>query len=202
MSNLVFPSSLLGIGIGVKRTPFWSGAIQDCPSGKEVRVEYFSTPRWRYQLPLNFARVTGFSAQTPSNEMAIIQAMFNGVKGQWDSFLFTDTYSNTAAATAFGTGTGGAGQTNQLLDIEGFPIYDLNGTAQIFVAGVLQTVTTNDTLSATGLVTWVTQPASSAALTWSGAYYRRCRFDMDAFELEQLLNLCWGKGVIKMVSLK
>jgi hypothetical protein len=56
--------------------------------------------------------------------------IFNAAKGRWDSFLYTDPYSNTAANTPFGTGDGST-SAFQILDIEGFPIFDLNGTPTI-----------------------------------------------------------------------
>jgi len=197
----VFPSSLLGIGIAVKRTPVWSTLVQTSISGKETRAAFQSIPRWKYSIPINFARVLGFSQQTASNEMATILSSFMAAMGQLNYFDFTDPYSNTALLTPFGTGTGLAGQTNQLLDIEGYPIYDLNGTPSLYVNGVLKTVTTDYTIS-NGLVTWVTNPGNALPLTWSGGYYRRCRYDMDELELEQIVNLCWGNGTLKLISLK
>ena len=196
----IFPA-LPGIGIAVKRTPVFSTLVQTSISGKETRAAFQSIPRWKYSIPLNFARMTGFSPNTATNEMATILSSFMTAMGQLNYFDFTDPYSNTALLTPFGTGTGGAGQTNQLLDIEGYPIYDLNGTTSIYINGALQALTTNYTLS-NGLVTWVTQPGAALPLTWSGGYYRRCRFDMDEFELEQIVNLCWGNGTIKLISLK
>lgn len=198
----IFPSSLLGIGIGVKRTPVWSTLIQTSISGKETRTAFQAIPRWKYSIPINFARVLGFSPQTATNEMATILSSFMVAMGQLNYFLYTDPYSNTAAQQNIGTGTGGAGQTTQMDDIEGFPIADFNGTPAIYVNGVLQTITTNYTISATGLITWVTNPGGGLAITWSGGYYRRCRFDMDEFELEQIVNQCWGNGTIKLISVK
>lgn len=198
MSALIFPSGLRGIGMEVKRTPVWSTLVQTSPSGKEVRTQFYSTPRWKYEIPLLFARVSGFSAKTVQNEMAMIQSLYQSVRGMWDSFLYTDPWSNTAAQQSIGTGTG-AQTTFQLLDIEGFPIYDLNGATTLYVNG---TPTTPSSISPTGLVTFSAAPASGATVTWSGGYYRRVRFDMDEFEMTQLLNLCWGSGTIKLISVK
>jgi len=133
--------------------------------------------------------------------MAQINTLFHSVQGSWSTFLYTDPYSNTALLTSFGTGNAST-STFQLLDIEGYPIYYTNSTPSIYVNGTLQTVTTNYTISATGLVTFVAAPASSATITWSGTYYRQVRFDMDEFELSQIVNLAWGKGTIKLVSIK
>ena len=200
MSNLIFPS-LAGLDIAFKRTPFWATAIQTGASGKEQRALFQSSPRWRYVAPLNFLRVTGFSSNTLSNEMAVLNALFHAVKGQWDSFLFTDPYSNTAALTGFGTGTG-AQYAFQLLDIEGFPIYDLNGAPLVYVNGVLKNLGSDYTISASGLVTFSAAPGNGILVTWSGGYYRRVRFEMDDFEMEQIVTLCWGNASIKIVSVK
>ncbi len=196
MSGLIFPT-LPGMGIAVKRTPVFSTQVAVAASGKELRASYQSTPRWKYEIPLNFVRVSGFSSLTPSNEMAAILGLFNSVKGMWDSFLYTDPYSNTASGTSFGTGNGSL-TTFQLLDIEGLPIYDLNGAASIYVAGALTTPAS----IVNGLVTFSSAPANGAALTWSGAYYRRVRFDMDDYEQTQMANLCWDGGTVKLISVK
>lgn len=196
MSNLIFPT-LPGQGIAVKRTPFFATGVQPAPSGKELRISYQSTPRWRYEIPLNFLRMPGFSANTSSNEVATILAIFHAVKGKWDSFLYTDPYSNTAAATPFGTGNGSA-TTFQLLDIDGFPIYDLNGSATVYVNG---TPTTPASI-VNGLVTFTVAPGNALPLTWSGGYYRRVRFDQDEMTQEQLYYLCWNGGTLKLISVK
>lgn len=200
MSNLVFPT-FAGTGIAIKRTPVFSTVVQVAASGKELRSSYQSTPRFRYEVPLNFVRRAGFSPNTPSDEVTSVLQFFASVKGMWDSFLFTDKDSCTAALTPFGTGDGTT-TAFQLLDTDGFPTYDLNGTAQIRVNGVLKTVTTDYTISATGLVTFVAAPAAAAPLTWSGGYYRRVRFDMDEYEQTQMFNQCWDGGTIKLITVK
>nr|WP_306672101.1 DUF2460 domain-containing protein [Geothrix sp. SG10] len=385
---MIFPT-LAGIDIAVKRTPIWATKVQTTSSGKELRASWQSTPRWRYEFPVNFVRRAGFSANTPSDEMTAILSLFNAVRGKWDSFLYTDPYSNTASFTPFGTGNGTT-TAFQLLDIEGYSVFDMNGTPSVYRtdwqgrqllystartnllkfsdqfdnAGWVKTsvtvtanatlspdgTTTSDkivedvtnnvhqasqgltildnttyavsthakagernwlrlqpndkggttrgawfnlatgvvgsvnsgttasivnlgngwyrctvvfnsgtgasactvriavatgdgttgytgdgasglylwgaqievapaptsyiptttaavtvtdyTLSGTGLVTLATAPVSGATLTWSGAYYRRVRFDMDEYEQEQMFNLCWNGGTVSLLSVK
>jgi hypothetical protein len=114
--------------IAIKRTPIFATKIQTASSGKELRASFQSTPRYRYSLPLNFLRQAVLNADT--DEVAMLLNIFNAAKGRWDSFLYTDPYSNTAANTPFGTG-GGSTSAFQILDIEGMPIFDLNGTPTI-----------------------------------------------------------------------
>ena len=89
MSALVFPT-LAGIDIAVKRTPVFSTLVQTSISGKETRARFQSAPRYRYDLPLNFARQYGFSVQTTADEVALLSALFNSVQGKWDSFWLPD----------------------------------------------------------------------------------------------------------------
>jgi hypothetical protein len=61
-------------------------------------------------------------------------------------------------------------------------IQNLNGPPSIYKNGVLQTLITHYALGPTGIVTWVTPPANTVALTWSGSFYYRCKFMSDIFE--------------------
>lgn len=196
MSNFIFPA-FAGRGIAIKRTPVYSTMVQVGASGKELRASYQSIPRFRYEIPLNFVRRAGFSVNTPSDEVTTILRFFASVRGMWDSFLLTDPDSNTASATSFGTGNGTT-TAFQLLDIDGFPIYDLNGAASVYVAGALTTPAS----IVNGLVTFSVAPVAAAALTWTGGYYRRVRFDMDEYEQTLMFNLCWDGGTIKLLSVK
>lgn len=57
------------------------------------------------------------------------------------------------------------------------------------------------TISATGLVTFNAAP-SAAALTWSGDYYWRCRFDADDLPFEQFMAQFWKTGEVKLITVK
>lgn len=107
MSNQIFPA-LPGIGIAIKRSPVYATTIQTAASGKELRASWWSYPRWNYEIPLNFARMSGFSAQTVYDEMQSLAGMFADHQGRWDSFLFTDPADSTVSGMGFGVGTGSA----------------------------------------------------------------------------------------------
>jgi hypothetical protein len=199
MSSLVFPS-FPGMDIAIKRTAIFATKVQTASSGKELRASFQSAPRYRYVLPLNFLRQAVLNAAT--DEVATLLAIFNAAKGRWDSFLLTDAYSNTATAQNIGTGTGLAGQTTQIDDIDGFPIADFNGAPAVSVNGVLKTLTTDYTINAAGLITWVTNPGNGLAITWSGSYYRRVRFDADELDFERFLDRVWEAKAIPLLSVK
>lgn len=147
MSNLVFPSSLPGITIGVKRRPIYATTVQTAKSGKELRASWQSYPRYRYALNFEFVR-----SDATNQEFQTLMGLFARTMGAWDSFLLTDPDDSTVTLMPFGRGdsTTTAFQLQRSLvpsaqlpaDAsktfwpgvgDGFePVYDLNGAATIY----------------------------------------------------------------------
>lgn len=100
MSSLSFPT-LKGFDIEVQRTTTYSTLIQSGASGKELRASFTSTPRYAYELKLNFVRQSGFSAKTLVDELNQLHSFFDTMKGAWDSFNFTDPVDGTVRACRF-----------------------------------------------------------------------------------------------------
>lgn len=199
MSNQVFPT-LSGFDIKVAREQLYATAVQVAASGKELRASWWSTPRYRWQLTLNFARQAGFSINTASDEAAALTTFFQTHRGRWDSFLFTDPFESSVTAKNIGTGNG-SNKVFPLLDGAGLAVTAINGAPSIYVNGVLKTVTTDYTITA-GVVTFVTAPPSSQVVTWTGSYYRRVRFDMDSLNFERLADKAWDGKEISLISVK
>ena len=82
------------------------------------------------------------------------------------------------------------------------PVFDVNSTPQIFVNGVLQTLTTHYTISATGLVTFVTAPAGALSVTWTGTYYRRMSFLQSTAEFTKFMSNLWSLKTLELISQK
>jgi len=102
-----------------------------------------------------------------------------------------DTIYNYAGTAGYGIYVWGA-------QVENSPI----ATAYIPTTTVAVTVTADYTQTTGGTITFTTAPISGAVLTWSGGYYRRCRFDGDSAEIEQMLSGAWDGGTIKLISVK
>jgi hypothetical protein len=86
---------------------------------------------------------------------------------------------------------------------DGFePVTDLQYAPAIFVAGVLKVFGSDYTISATGLVTFVAAPGAALAITWTGSYYWRVRFDLDQAEFNNFLSQLWEAKKIVFVSVK
>jgi uncharacterized protein (TIGR02217 family) len=198
MSNAVFPV-LPGLTWNVVKSPRWSTKVHQSASGKEMRAQFFSSPIYTWQLTYELLRQA-----IAFVEFQTLIGFFNARQGRFDSFLFTDPADSSVTAQNFGTGTGSATQFQLKRTVGGNDenVLDLNGAPQIFVNGVLKTVTTDYTISATGLVTFTAAPAAAAALTWTGSYYWRVRFDLDQAEFNNFLSQLWEAKKITLVSVK
>ena len=218
MSSQVFPSTLKGFDIKWVRTPVFATMIQAAASGKELRGTFQSFPRYRFTTQLNFARQAGYSSNTPSDEAGTLTRFFMAHLGEWDSFLLVDNYGSSVTAMPFGTGDGvkvafqlqkydpgtwGGPATNFWpASGSGFePIFELNGAPSIYINGVLKTAGTDYTIT-NGLVTFTVAPGNPLPLTWTGSFYRRCRFDMDELEMERIVAGAWDGKTIKLITTK
>lgn len=205
MSSLVYPT-LPGLMYPVKRTPVWSHPRpQESVSGKESRVRFYVYPRWRWTLAYEFLS----DPSTGTSELKQLVGIFNAHAGNWDSFLFSDPDFNSATAEQFGTGDGTttAFQITAKYQNAGGPgaadvIQNFNGAPQIFKAGVLQTVSTHYTLGPTGIVTFTSAPTAGQALTWTGSFYYRVRFDTETLDVEKFMNQMWSARAVKLISVK
>lgn len=192
MTSFVYPV-LPGITFPYTRAPGWRTGLQEAVSGKESTIGYRQYPKIRWELQYELLR----DNVTPSELKALV-GLFNACHGRFDSFLYTDPDFSSVTTENFGTGNGTqtAFQLIATYQNSGGPgaperIQNLNGSPSIFKAGVLQTIVTNYTLGATGIVTFVSPPAGAAALTWTGSFYYRCRFDEDELVPLKFMDRWW-----------
>jgi len=187
MGNAVFPT-LAGVAWPKPKAPIWKTTVQQAVSGRELRAAFRQYPLYKFTLTHDFLR-----ADSTNAELQTLLGFFNARKGSWDSFLYTDPLDNAVTAQSFGTGDGATTQFQLVRsfggDIE--PVMNLNGNPSVYKAGVLQTLGSGYTIS-NGLVTFATAPANGAALTWTGSYYYRCRFERDSEDFEGFLQDLWS----------
>lgn len=198
MSNAVFPS-FPGLTWNIIRRPRWSTVTKKSVSGREFRSAQFSYPLWEYKLSFEVLR-----ARSALPEMQQLAAFFNARQGSFDDFLYSDPDDNSVTLQGFGMGNGSTTQFQLVRAFGGYtePVFSLNSAPLIYVNGVLQTVTTNYTVSSTGLVTFVTPPGNGLALTWSGTYYWRVRFMQDAIDFNQFMRQLWELKTLEFTTVK
>lgn len=200
MSNIVYPS-LPGQSWPVMKIPQWNTHVQTGVSGKETRTSFMSYPLWQFVLAYDVMR--GAAA---FKEYQRLTDFYNARRGAWDDFLFDDVLDNSVTAEPFGTGDGAASdfQLIRKLYTSGFsePVQNLNIAPSIYINAVLKTVTTDYTVSSTGVVSFVTPPAAAAALTWTGTFYYRVRFLKDMLDFEEFMKDLWALKKVELRTIK
>jgi hypothetical protein len=73
-------------------------------------------------------------------------------------------------------------------------------TPVIYVDGVPAVLDTDYTIDALGMANFVTAPVSGAAITWTGSYHYRVRFDQDVAEFEQFMKNLWELKTLGFVG--
>lgn len=200
MSNAIYPT-LAGIGWSVGKSPMWKTEVQESVSGKELRTSFMSYPRWQFTLTYDFLR-----SASAYKELQQLADFFNARQGSFDDFLFNDVTDNSVTLEQFGTGDGSTTDYQLLrrLYTSGFnePIQNLNAAPAIYVNGVLKTVTTDYTVSSTGLVSFVVAPTVGHVIAWTGTFYYRCRFLKDSLEFDNFMRDLWSLKKVELKSIK
>lgn len=194
MSSSVFPS-LPGLTFPVTREVTYKTLTDESMSRRMATVALQTYAIRQWTLPFSVLR----DNVSPS-ELKALHGFFNSVRGRYDSWLYLDPVFNTVTNEPFGTGdgttiafqliatfknSGGPGGPDIIQNFVSLPsIYD-NGSP------------VSPALGPTGIVTFVTPPASGHALTWSGQFYYRCHFLDDTMELTNIMNNLWDskKGI-------
>lgn len=216
MSSLVFPD-LPGKFITVARTPGYATGVQATASGKEFRAAWQTRPRTRWVISYEFLRADPTTADALQEWQRLV-GFFNRHWGQFDSFLYPDPEDASVTAHPFGTGDGTtvAFQLQRTMVpatyrssplvfwptiTDGFePITNTNSAPLIYVDGVLKTITTDYTINGAGLVTFVSAPANTKPLTWTGTYYKKVRFATDQLETRRIVTQIWESRTVELVQ--
>jgi uncharacterized protein (TIGR02217 family) len=195
MSNSVYPT-LPGLTHGQVRAVLPPPVqIRTTPARREYRARDATLPRYGYTLPYAFLRSRAALA-----ELQTLVGFYNQHGGPFDTFLYLDRDDSTAALAPFGTGNGTATAFQALRPWGGFsePVDAFVGTPTVYING---SATTAFTVAAgSGVITFNTAPSNGAVLTWSGSFYRRCRFDQDKLEATQFLRQLWEAKRVQLMS--
>lgn len=189
MSNNILPS-FPGLSWGIKKTPMWATKESNAVSGRQYTLRRRLYPIWKYRLPYEVLRDAA-----SLTEFQQVLAFFNARNGKYDDWLYLDQFDNTATLQNMGTGDGTTDQFEILSSYGGFaePVGAVNaGTAQVYVNEVLQTITTQYVFDAElRLISFVTPPPNGHAITWTGTYYKRCRFINDELPTDAMMKGKW-----------
>jgi hypothetical protein len=225
MSSLIYPSIGVfngstpqyssvtpGCTLNVTRAPKFNTGITAAVSGKESRIAYQAYPLMTWTLEYELLR----DYVNPS-EFKSLFSLYMALAGRYDTCLFSDPWFNTVSQMAFATtySTDSAGTAYQITALysnasgayagvgQSELIQNFNGTPSIYGNGTLIS-SSNYSISGQGQLTFNSghQPASGTALTWSGSFYYRVRFDDDSLDFEQFMANFWAVKKVKLTQVK
>ncbi len=200
MSQFVYPATPKYV-YPVKRSAEMKTLRQEASSGLEAVASLWLLPIWHWELTYDL-----MDAAVAGGEFQTLVDFFLARRGAFDTFLFVDLDDQSVTDQTFGIGNGStvAFQLNRALIASGFaePIYNLNGTPVIKDAGVTKTAGVDYNINATGLVTFTYTPVAGHALTWTGSYYFRCRFEEDLATFEKFARRLYKNATVKLRSVK
>lgn len=182
-------------------SPTFSTGVKKAVSGRELRASYQAYPLWLFNLSYEFLKDGKRGA-----DLDTLGGLFLQMKGQFDSFLYTSPADNAVTAHTFGTGNSStvSFQLIRTFGAGGFgfaePVQNLNGAPLIYINGVLKTLTTHYTVDSSGMVTFTTPPASGVSLTWTGAFYYRCRFMQDMADFSLFMADLWELKKLSLIG--
>lgn len=195
MSNAVYPT-LPGLTCEIDRSLIAPPVVvKTTPSQREFRARNAIAIRYRYTLRYEFLRTAAAFA-----ELQNLAGFFALRGGNFDSFRFTDPDDNTCANELFATGDGVTTQFQLLHNFGSFaePLFDFNGGLSVFDNGT--NVGGGASVSSAGLVTFTTAPVAGHSLTWTGQFYRRCRFDVDSLDTSKFLQGLWEAKSVNLLT--
>jgi uncharacterized protein (TIGR02217 family) len=207
-SGLFFPA-LSGQGWSTTKTPVWNTKVQTAVSGRELRASYYQNCRYKFTLMYEVLNAG------VKQDLQNLMGFFNNMQGSFQDFFYIDPSDNLATNANFGTGDGattafiltrplggsfGNGSGPAAFD----PV--LLNTNQNFTIQVGGSTVTNYTVSLgvgnLTTITFSTPPMLGAALTWSGQYMFRCRFQSDSVEFENFMYQLWSLNKLEMITVK
>lgn len=174
----------------VARAPIMATLHQPSISGKDNPIQLQAYPRRRFTISFEFLR-----DDATLQERQYVDAFFNSVGGSAQAFYYQDPLDKSVTDQTFGVGDG-VTTAFQLVRAETSVlgasfvelVYAPIGSPTIKKNAVTLSTPADYSISATGLVTFTSAPAVSAALTWTGSYYWICRFDSDDVEFSEFVT--------------
>lgn len=188
---MAFPTYRLPVEVeqGMSGGPTFYNIIQEAISGQEQRVRVWAKCRGRWDCSYTILD-TGDSTGT----FRAVLALFRAHLGSLYPFPFKDWGDYQLTDESIGTGTGAVSTfqitktydpSQIILNTPGTrtyvrEIYLIRSGSTVKVNGATQTPTTHYTISATGLITFVTPPPNGHEVTVTGEFDVPVRFDIAA----------------------
>ncbi|HEY8033048.1 MAG TPA: glycoside hydrolase TIM-barrel-like domain-containing protein [Methylocella sp.] len=196
-----FPA-LPGLSWSVHKRPSFSTRIASHVSGREVRLPFYATTLYEFELTIDGLDSNGSYPGLGANSLQSLMGLYIQCQGQSGTFLYTDPTDNSATNQAIATGDGSTTVFTFVRTLGGAtePASWVTSVANVYLNGVNQpsgwTLTTPNTL------TFTTAPGNLVAITASFSYAFNCRFIDDQEDFENMMNGLWQVQSLKFRSVK
>lgn len=203
MTYAVYPSTLVGLGFDVVKTPEWNNIVQRSMSGKETGIRFWSYPIYNFTLTYD---ILVSSASTA--DLQTLMGFFNQAYARGNVFLFTDPDNYSVTGQSISTAAAGLSSFQLVNTYGGFtePVYAPNSVTAVKLDGVAQASSTYTVgaygSSAPGVLAFSSAPASSAAVTADFTFYYPCRFREDTLDFNKFMYQMWEAKQVSFYTQK
>lgn len=202
-SSAIFPA-LSGLAWDVRRSPIWKNKITENRSGKEVRLGFWSYPRYEWEMTYNFLRSDSVNAEFQS-----LLGFFNARNASFDSFRYLDSDDNAVVGQTIGIGNGTQTKWQLVRSFGGYiePILAPGTPTAVKLDGVTQSGATYSVEAwgvgtAPGVITFNTPPAIGKVITADFPFWWPVRFVDDTLDFKKFLSTVYSGDSVKLISLK
>jgi uncharacterized protein (TIGR02217 family) len=203
----IYPT-LPGLTYPVKWTPrFYNMETQTAGSGADIDLALADYPLHDFELQYDFLRdASGLT------EFKTLFGFMLSIGGRSGRFLFSNPDDYTVTGQGIGEGDGATTTftlirsfgASGFVGIEPIGQVDLLSTFNVYVNGVLKTLTTDYTVDQSvpgaNVIIFTTAPAAAAAITVDMSYYYYCKFPDDAQEFDKIVAQLWQVSKVLLHS--
>lgn len=198
MALSVFPT-LPGISWEVTKTPVWSTTIQTTKSGKELRLQNWMYPQWKFSLSYEFLRDSQTDLQSELKKLA---GFFNMSCGQFKPFAYVDPHDCTIINQTLAIVTGTNDMYQVIRSYGGFvePVkYLVPGSVNVYV---------NDepiyyfTIIDNGIIKLTNFPGTGVKLSADCNFGYVCRFAQDEMDFRIFMKNLYEARRVELVTVK
>ncbi len=195
MSDILFPT-LPGLTWDVLWQPVFHTKVQSAVSGKEYRASLMANPLYNLTLTYEFLR------HGSKQELRQLVGFFLARRGSFDNFLYRLDEDCCVADQQIAVADGHT-RSFQLMRSFGSefiePVQNIEAITNVKIAGAVKIAGIDFTVSATGMVTFMIAPAAGA-ITWSGTYFYRARFQSDHQDFQRFMHNLWSAKTVNLTA--
>lgn len=198
----LFPDNLKGLSFDVKKAPFFSTNVLTAASGLEKRAQFWSYPKWRFNLHYDVLRADS------TNEFQTMVAFVLSQAGKFNAFYYKDPTDYHVDTQGIGTGDGATKTFPLVRSIGGFtePVAHSPSVSKVYLNGVEQVSGWSLTASTYGrgsdTITFTSAPANGVLVTADFDYYFYCRFMEDETEFNNFMYRFWELQQLEFLTVK